>query len=93
MHMVTPGVPIGKLSVATGLVLCGDVDAVKPGDVFSEHLALEPLRREAAGVPARLVRYDGVNHGFMAWVGAVDNAGAAMNDACIWLREAFATAR
>ena len=40
-----------------------------------------------------LTRYDGVNHGFMFWVGVVDKAGAAMNEACDWLRGVFADAR
>ena len=48
----------------------------------------EKLRR--AGVPTALTRYDGVNHGFMFWVGVVDKAGAAMNEACGWLRGVFA---
>ena len=48
----------------------------------------DPLRDEgefdadklrAAGVPTNLSRYDGVNHGFMFWVGVVDKAGSAMN--------------
>ena len=62
----------------------------------------DPLRDEgefyagklrAAGVPTTLIRYDGVNHGFMFWVGVVDQAGAAMNEACAWLRGIFASPR
>jgi acetyl esterase len=40
-----------------------------------------------------LSRYDGVNHGFMFWVGIVDKAGAAMNEACEWLGGVFAGSR
>ena len=49
----------------------------------------DPLRDEgefdadklrAAGVPTNLSRYDGVNHGFMFWVGVVDKAGSAMDE-------------
>jgi hypothetical protein len=29
-----------------------------------------------------LSRYDGVNHGFMFWVGVVDKVGVAMTEAC-----------
>ena len=63
---------------------------------------LDPLRDEgelyaerlkAAGVPAVLSRYDGVNHGFMFWVGVVDKAGMAMTQSCEWLRDAFARRR
>ena len=58
---------------------------------------IEPQRKElhmrAAGVRAALSRYDGVNHGFMFWVGIVDKAGKAMNESCDWLRAAFAQPR
>jgi acetyl esterase len=47
----------------------------------------------ANGVPTALTRYDGVNHGFMSWVGVVDKAGFAMNEACDWLRGVFAGPR
>ena len=40
-------------------------------------------------MPTSLTRYDGVNHGFMFWVGFVDKAGAAMSQACNWLRSIF----
>lgn len=62
----------------------------------------DPLRDEgefyaaklrAAGISAALTRYDGVNHGFMFWAGIVDKAGAAMSQACEWLRGAFADRR
>jgi len=46
-----------------------------------------------AGVPTRLSRYNGVNHGFMFWVGLVDKASAAMNETGHWLRRAFAPPR
>ncbi len=44
-------------------------------------------------MPTALTRYDGVNHGFMFWVGVVDKAGVAMNEACEWLRGVFAGPR
>jgi hypothetical protein len=34
-----------------------------------------------------------INHGFMFWVGVVDKAGTAMNEACEWLRGVFADPR
>ncbi|MBV9116962.1 MAG: alpha/beta hydrolase [Acetobacteraceae bacterium] len=60
----------------------------------------DPLRDEAeryaarlreAGVPAELVRYAGMNHGFFFWPGVVDVAGTALDAASAWLRRAFAT--
>lgn len=74
-----------------------DLSGLPPALVITAEY--DPLRDEgelyaaklrAAGVPATLTRYDGVNHGFMFWVGVVDKAGAAMNEACAWLRGAFA---
>lgn len=56
----------------------------------------DPLRDEAeayaarlreAGVPVMLTRFAGMNHGFLFWVGIVDRAGAAMDEACAWLRD------
>jgi acetyl esterase len=47
-------------------------------------------RLGAAGVPVRLSRCAGMNHGFFFWVGIVDKAGAAMAESCTWLHEIFA---
>jgi len=47
-------------------------------------------RLRAAGVAAQTSRWDGMNHGFLFWVGVVDRAGAAMAESCAWLREIFA---
>jgi acetyl esterase len=58
----------------------------------------DPLRDEgeyyadkmrAAGTPAIISRWDGMNHGFFFWVGKVDKAGAAMTESCEWLRRIF----
>ena len=58
----------------------------------------DPLRDEAelyarrlmdAHVPVRMQRWDGVNHGFFFWVGIVDTAGVAMDEACAWLKNVF----
>ena len=62
------------------LVITAEYDPLRDeGEFYAEKL-------RAAGVPTALTRYDGVNHGFMFWVGVVDKAGAAMNEACDWLR-------
>jgi acetyl esterase len=55
----------------------------------------DPLRDEGeryaeklsqAGVPTQMKRWDGMNHGFFTWPGVVDKAGAAVDDACAWVR-------
>jgi acetyl esterase len=43
----------------------------------------------AAGVPVELHRYAGMPHGFMSWLGMIDMAQTAADDACAWLREQF----
>ncbi len=66
------------------LVITAEYDPLRDeGELYAER-----LRR--AGVSTALSRYDGVNHGFMFWVGLVDKAGAAMNQAVHWLRDVFA---
>ncbi len=60
----------------------------------------DPLRDEAeayaarlreAGVPAKAMRFDGMNHGFLFWVGVVNAAGEGMRACCAWLRETLAS--
>ncbi len=63
------------------LVITAQYDPLRDeGERYGERL-------QQAGVPTRIVRVDGVNHGFFFWVGIVDKAGAAMDDACAWLRD------
>jgi acetyl esterase len=66
------------------LVITAEYDPLRDeGEFYAEKL-------RAAGIATTLTRYEGVNHGFMFWVGVVDKAGAAMNEACEWLRRVFA---
>jgi len=60
----------------------------------------DPLRDEgerygerllAAGVPAMVTQWPGMNHGFVFWVGMVGLADVAMREACGWLRSAMVT--
>ena len=69
------------------LVITAEYDPLRDeGEFYAEKL-------RTAGVATGLTRYDGVNHGFMFWVGVVDKASAAMNEACKWLRGVFAGPR
>jgi acetyl esterase len=66
------------------LVITAEYDPLRDeGELYAERL-------RQAGVSALLSRYNGVNHGFMFWAGVVDKAGAAMAQACEWLRRVFA---
>ena len=66
------------------LVITAEYDPLRDeGERYAKKLS-------AAGVPTTLTRYDGVNHGFMFWVGVVGKAGTAMDQACAWLRSAYA---
>jgi acetyl esterase len=47
-------------------------------------------RLRAAGVPARLSRYDGVHHRFIEMIGILDQAAKARDEMCAWLREVLA---
>ena len=69
------------------LVITAEYDPLRDeGERYAERL------REA-GVRTAWLRYDGMNHGFLFWVGLVDKAGEAMAEACAWLRDAFKPAR
>jgi acetyl esterase len=48
------------------------------GEDFARRLA-------AAGVPTRLVRYPGMVHGFVSWLGLLPMAQTAIDDACAFL--------
>lgn len=66
------------------LVLTAEYDPLRDeGELYGKRL-------QVAGVPTVVTRYDGVNHGFMFWVGMVDKASAAMAEACQWARQRFA---
>ncbi len=65
---------------------------------FVQTAEYDPLRDEgelyasrliAAGVPTRVVRYDGMNHGFFFWYDRIDTTRAAVKEACAWLRARF----
>ena len=47
-------------------------------------------RLQAAGVDVEIHRYEGMPHGFMAYVGAVPAARRSMDEACAFLRRNFA---
>jgi acetyl esterase len=71
----------------------GRLDGLPPALVVTAEF--DPLRDEGeyyaerlrqAGVPTEMKRWDGMNHGFFFWPGVVDRAGAAMDEACAWVR-------
>ena len=65
------------------LVMTAEYDPLRDeGELYGQRLRI-------AGVPTDVTRIDGVNHGFLFWVGLVDKAGTALNEACAWARKTF----
>jgi acetyl esterase len=65
------------------LVVTAEYDPLRDeGEYYAEKL-------RGAGTPAITSRWDGMNHGFLFWVGRVDKAGEAMAESCQWLRQTF----
>ena len=65
------------------MVVTAEYDPLRDeGEQYGERL-------RAAGTPAHISRWDGMNHGFFFWVGRVDKAGGAMAESCRWLRRIF----
>ena len=62
------------------LVVTAEYDPLRDeGEYYADRL-------RQAGVAVELKRWDGVNHGFFFWPGVVDKAGAAIDEACAWVR-------
>jgi acetyl esterase len=59
-------------------------------DVLRDEGELYARRLRMAGVPARLSRYDGMNHGFADLIGILDQAWQLRDEVCAWLRETLA---
>ena len=69
--------------VAPALILTAELDPlVDEGELYGKRL-------RAAGVEARTVRYDGMIHGFMSYLGRIDAARAAVAECGEALKEAF----
>jgi acetyl esterase len=65
------------------LVITAEYDVLRDeGELYVERL-------RAAGVRARLSRYDGVNHRFAELIGILEQAEKARDEMCAWLREVF----
>lgn len=54
------------------------------GEAYAAKLA-------AAGVPVEARRYAGMVHGFVSWLGVIDGAQQAIDDACTFLKRRLAT--
>jgi acetyl esterase len=58
-------------------------------DPLRDEAELYGKRLQAAGVPTKITRFPGMNHGFLFWVGLVGGADSAMAEACAWARQVF----
>ncbi len=58
-------------------------------DVLRDEAERYAERLRAADVPVTMKRWPGMNHGFFQWVGRVDRATEANDEAAAWLRGSF----
>ncbi len=66
------------------LVVTAEYDPLRDeGELYASRL-------RQADVPTRMKRWDGMNHGFFFWPGVVDKAGAALDEACHWVKSILA---
>jgi acetyl esterase len=66
------------------LIITAQYDVLRDeGERYGERLT-------KAGVPTRVVRYDGMHHGFFSMYGIVDKAKQALEESVSWLKERFA---
>jgi acetyl esterase len=77
-------------------LLAPDLDGLPPAlvitaeyDVLRDEGERYVERLRAAGVPARVSRYEGVHHRFAEMIGILDQASQARDEMCAWLREVF----
>ena len=69
--------------VAPALIVTAELDPlVDEGELYGERL-------RAAGAPARTVRYDGMVHGFMSYLGRIDSARTAVIECGDAVKKAF----
>ena len=67
-------------------VLTAEADPLRDfGEAYGRKLV-------AAGVPVQTRRYPGMVHGFLSWIGMIDAARTAVDDASAWLTMQFARA-
>jgi acetyl esterase len=66
------------------LIITAEYDVLRDeGERYGKRLA-------EAGVHTKIVRYDGMNHGFFNMYGIVDKARSALEESAIWLKERLA---
>jgi acetyl esterase len=65
------------------LIITAEYDILRDeGELYGERLV-------EAGVPTKVVRYDGMNHGFFQMYGIVDKAKQALEESATWLKGRF----
>jgi acetyl esterase len=66
------------------LIITAEYDVLRDeGELYGEGLA-------KAGVPTKVSRYQGMNHGFFNMYGIVDKAKQALEESVTWLKQRFA---
>jgi len=70
--------------LAPAFMATAEIDPTRDdGEAYAATLA-------AAGVPVESRRYAGMVHGFVSWLGVIDGAQTALDDACVFLKKRLA---
>jgi acetyl esterase len=79
--LASPIRAVSHAGLAPAFMATAEIDPSRDdGEAYAAKLA-------ASGVPVESRRYAGMVHGFVSWLGVIDGAQIALDDACVFLKK------